>query len=588
MALLPAILNQNFVDIQANTPEDLNCGNPTLWKDKLAKFRNFIPISQPINSVESTAVEMKALSSKNPLSLGSLASIGAISHLQEKDYGKALTPIISDVPTLKKAKDSQVVYNKNDFALELSKQYGPKLASNFVFAKEGPTGTFSRFFRKLPSQLTEVQMNQCILGMRHQLTVDVLEDAWEKFRNNDLENLTILKNLDRRSFDLTKSSILDLSQEELDRFIKGFENDQAVQFLIDKKKKPKSIKGAIYAHQLRKIQEHGTPNTREFSYAKAEALAKVAYSKPESLQDGQVLPMLKDDGEMYYAKLLRQIHYKGVHLLFYVPISKDSSNTLSILCRGTAGFESVRRDLSPGIGLEDLKACESEICSVFNEVKPDKVNVNGHSLGALDAQRVADFLINDCYENNKSLDSMQVFAFCSPKPTKKEGDQLAKKLKDHPLASKITYNYASRNFDPVTHAGEKCFPLIETGVKENRLIFTGGTFNPSKLKSYHTDLMFENGRVKNEPYVLLDEKSLAPIEQEFNEKMYKEVDGYLQIPENPSFLELEKLEKDMQTIQSHYDFTDTGIHHQYNDYLAPGQSFLLTILKIIQTALSYI
>ena len=70
--------------------------------------------------------------------------------------------------------------------------------------------------------------------------------------------------------------------------------------------------------------------------------------------------------------------------------------------------------------------------------------------------------------------------------------------------------------------------------------------------------------------------------------MYKEVDGYLQIPQKSSFPELEKLAENMEEIQSHYDFTDTGIHHKYKDYLAPGQSFLVTVLKIIQTGLSYI
>lgn len=594
MTLIPNLLNRSFVQIPQHTPKDLNCGNPTAWKDTLGKFRNLIPITQlsAVNTFSSDPIELKASSPKPSLSLASLASVGAISHLQEKDYGKALAPILTAT------EDVQPTFDKHNFALKLSQQYGPKLASNFVFAKEGPIGTFSRLFKSLPDRLTPDQMKQCIVGIRHHLTVDVLEDAWKKFRHNDLENLTILKHLKKNSFDLTKSRLADLSTKELDRFIKAFENDQAAQLVIDNNQQPNAVKGGTYAYRVRQLQKNGTPNSVEFSYAKAELLSKLAYSKPESIQDGQVLPMLKDNGEIYYAKLIKQIHKKGVHILFYVPLSNDStSDELIIACRGTAGFESARRDVSQGIGLEALNACKEEICSVFDQVKPKKITSSGHSLGALDALRSIVMLLEKCIDENdssksaESLPSFETFAFCYPKPTRTEGEELIKKLKGHPLADKITFNYASREFDGVTYAGESNFPLKSIGVKENRLIFPGKGFNPLKISSYHTERMFENGEIQ-EPHILLSSKSFDDLKKEFNETYQKElnqqIDGYLNIPEAPIFEKLRHLEKEIDLMKSHYTFTDTGIHNNYKDYLAPGESFLSTVLKIIQAGISYI
>ena len=242
--------------------------------------------------------------------------------------------------------------------------------------------------------------------------------------------------------------------------------------------------------------------------ASSEQLAKFAgYAKPDTIQKNMIIPIFTKEHGLIYHKLEDHINAEGLHCYLFTSINKDLSLPAQLIFRGTDGKESVERDvLDPnGIGKTVFDKYKNQIAEMINTyceatAKP-ALEICGHSLGAIDAQRATAFCVELFNEKTRypgisKLSHISCSAFCSPKLDALTIDQWGEevnKLKSSTL--KLQLNFAYHENDIVTWAGHKNLFVPEDLITQTNLqaSYLQVTSSSSPLTSTHHRIPFFKG-----------------------------------------------------------------------------------------------
>jgi len=201
------------------------------------------------------------------------------------------------------------------------------------------------------------------------------------------------------------------------------------------------------------------------------------------------------------------INEEGLHCYLFTSVNKYLPLPAQLVFRGTDGIRSIKRDIldSNGIGKTAFDNHKEKIAEMINTYCKDTtkpaVEICGHSLGAIDAQRATAFcveLFNEKarYPHISKLSHISCSAFCSPKLDASIIDEWEKevnKLKDSPL--KLQLNFAYHEKDIVTWAGYKNLFIPEDLVTQTNLQanYLHATSPSGLLTSAHHRIPFFKG-----------------------------------------------------------------------------------------------
>lgn len=173
-------------------------------------------------------------------------------------------------------------------------------------------------------------------------------------------------------------------------------------------------------HQITKYNEES--KEPYFHLAHREPMAKlIAYADPSTTVRGMIIPCIDEKtNQLVYYELFDQIHERGLHGYLLTPINSVQDCPAKLIFRGTESFdlESIQRDFeSTGVGKITYDPHASRIIEMINTyalgVKHPKIEIMGHSLGGVDAQRTMLNLLHPSISN--TFKTITLFAFCSPK-----------------------------------------------------------------------------------------------------------------------------------------------------------------------------
>lgn len=204
--------------------------------------------------------------------------------------------------------------------------------------------------------------------------------------------------------------------------------------------------------------------------------------------------------------------------------------------RGTDGLESAKRDiLDPeGIGKTVFNKAEEEIARMINSYCESTANpaleISGHSLGGIDAQRATVLCVKLFNDNSKQpisrLSRISCFAFCSPKldaPTIDLWEVEIQKLKNSPL--KLEINFAYHESDIVTWAGHKNLSMPDELATNTNLqatyIQVSSNSGYSATATHHRIPFFKGAKfdssIDNRKYALYTSAKLAALKAKYVE-----------------------------------------------------------------------
>lgn len=218
-----------------------------------------------------------------------------------------------------------------------------------------------------------------------------------------------------------------------------------------------------YNYQIHQIaQDQSAASNPYFHLAHREPMAKlVAYADPCSVTKGLIVPCIDEQtGQVVYYELSEQIHKKGLHGYFFTPLQSRENLPAKLLFRGTDDLESVKRDFdSKGIGKTIYDEHASEILAMTNtylkETKVPKIEIIGHSLGAVDAQRAMLSFLQPSLPHR--FKEMTLFGFCSPKLDIATANLIGPyldELSNNKIQPKLQIIYANHEKDFLTLASD--------------------------------------------------------------------------------------------------------------------------------------
>ncbi|MGB7128603.1 MAG: hypothetical protein WBD50_05895 [Candidatus Rhabdochlamydia sp.] len=227
-----------------------------------------------------------------------------------------------------------------------------------------------------------------------------------------------------------------------------------------------------YEYHIHKLAEEAKSLTEEeknlLFLASSEQIAKFAgYAKPDTICKNMIIPIFTKEHGLIYHKLEDHINEKGLHCYLFTPVNKDLSLPAQLIFRGTDGKESAKRDTLDldGIGKTVFNEYKNQIAAMINSyceaTTEPTLEICGHSLGAIDAQRALAFcveLFNEKtrYPDISKLSHISCSAFCSPKLDVLTINQWGKevnKLKSSALKLQLSFAYHDK--DIVTWVGHK-------------------------------------------------------------------------------------------------------------------------------------
>lgn len=457
------------------------------------------------------------------------------------------------------------------------------------------------------------------------------KDLWHIFAmighaltTNDLTDLLKRVNTGEVPLKLSRSlstDLRELSSEDMEKLV-GFYRNPLEHLLPNEKKilweeleksgipiNNRILANEEYEYHIRKLagslekqEEYTEADLKLLPFAISEQLARTAaYAQPDTICENMVIPILiftKQQDIVYY-QLNKHINQKGLHCYLFTPLKGDFPAQL--VFRGTDDAESLSRDvLDPnGIGKTVFDECKDQITAIIEAycktAKCPALNITGHSLGGLDAQRATILCLERFnQENNRSpiscLSDINCFAFCSPKldqATIKSWEEQINILKNHPSPPQISLNFCYHKNDLLTQAGFK-----NLYIKENLGFLHGNylqvTSNSGILatNTHHREPFFKGGKfyssTDNRKYIHYNSADFAYLKEKMDvlqEVMGKESEVNLS-KEDLEILEsskqkLVKMRKNQEEIQSYQEGYSSdsswGIFFADKLLISPGQ-----------------
>ena len=402
-----------------------------------------------------------------------------------------------------------------------------------------------------PEDLTQNDLLHTFALMGHGVTTEDLDQLLTRVNKGE-----VFLQLSKKTKDFSK-----LPTEDIEKLIGFFRNPlehllpgeakilweelEKVLDLLPKDFNSKRVAYTKYEYHIHKLAEEAKTLTEEekklLFLAASEQLAKfVGYAKPDTIKkhtepdtnisENMIIPIFTKEHGLIYYKLESCINEKGLHCYLFTSANKDLSLPAQLVFRGTDGIESLKRDVLDfnGIGKTVFDSYKEKIAAMVNNyceatIKP-ALEICGHSLGAIDAQRATAFcveLFNEKvrYPHIAKLSHISCSAFCSPKldvDTIDRWEKEVNKLKDSVL--ELQLNFAYHEKDVVTWAGYKNLFTLEdlatqTNLQANYLHVT----SPSGLltSTHHRTPFFKGARfdstVDNRKYDFYTSTKLAEL-----------------------------------------------------------------------------
>ncbi len=486
-----------------------------------------------------------------------------------------------------------------------------KYASN-VFGKR-VMKTIQKAIDSLPDFIKKNDVWHLFAMIGHSLTTNDLKDLLDRVNTGEVP-LKLSRSL---STDLSE-----LSSEDMEKLVGYYRNP--LEHLLPNEKKilweelkksgipldSRILANEEYDYHIRKLagnlekeEQYTEADLRLLPFAVSEQLARViAYVEPGTIRKDMIIPVpifTKQQDTVYY-QLNNHINQKGLHCYLFTPLKGNFPAQL--VFRGTDDVESLSRDfLDPnGIGKTVFDECKNQIAAMIESycetTEKPSLEITGHSLGGLDAQRAAILCLEKLnQENNKGpfsrISRINCFAFCALKldqPTIKSWKEQIGILKNHPSPPKIVLNFCYHKYDLLTRFGFKNLYNQEnlSFLQENYLQVTSDS-GILATNTHHREPFFKGGKfypgTDNREYIhynsaiFINLKKKLDILQKFIERESEEItlsEEDLEIIEL-SKKKLIKMEKDKEEIQSYqegYSSDSSWVNFLiYKSLIAPAQ-----------------
>ncbi len=375
----------------------------------------------------------------------------------------------------------------------------------------------------LPNVLKKNDLWHLFAMIGHKLTLTDLRDLLKRVNSGEIP-LKLSRSI---SNDLTE-----LSSQDMEKLVGFFRNP--LEHLLPNEKKilweelknsgipldGRILANTEYEYHIRKLVENLEKEFTEtdlkfLPFSTTEQLARVvAYAEPNTICKGMPIsiPFFSEkQGTISYEfndyQLDSHINEKGLHCYLFTPLKGDFPAQL--VFRGTDDTDSLIRDvLDPkGIGKTVFDEYKNKIAKIIenycNETKNPSLEIIGHSLGGLDAQRATAFCLELFNQENNNgpisrLSRINCFAFCSPKldqATIKLWEEQVNILKNRPSSLQIGLNFGYHKNDIITQMGFKNLYTKEglNFLHENHLQVISNSGILATL-THHREPFFEKGK----------------------------------------------------------------------------------------------
>lgn len=587
-----------------------------MWKNLLSisKFSWFFYSSNPknatINSLDYIKELIQGLSypPKKPLFLKRKITVETWSSLIWENLlyllfllkTKFLSPSTINISLLKKLLTQEKV-EKKIFIEYASNVFGTRLIQ-----------AIQKDIDPLPDFIEKKNLWHLFAMIGHALTTNDLIDLLKRINTGEIP-LKLSQNL---STDLNE-----LSFKDVEKLVSFYRNP--LEHLLPNEKKilweeleksgipinTRILANQEYEYHIRKLAgnlEKEEKCTEEdlklLPFAISEQLARtVAYAKPDTICENMLIPIpvFTQQQDIVYYQLNNHINQNGLHCYLFTPLKGDFPAQL--VFRGTDDMESFYRNVSDlnGIGKTVFDECKDQIAAMIEAycktTKRPALEITGHSLGGLDAQR-ATILCLERFTQEKNynpiscLSHINCFAFCSPKldqATIKSWEEQINILKNHPSPPQIGLNFCYHKNDLLTQVGFK-----NLYIKENSSFLHGNYLQVSSdsgilaTNTHHREPFFKEGKfypsTDNRKYIHYNSDDFTCLKEkmDFLQKIM-EKEAEVNLPkEDLEALEsfkkkLVKMRKNHEEIQSYQKGYSSdsywGIFFLYKLFIAPAQ-----------------
>jgi len=513
---------------------------------------------------------------------------------------KFLPPPTSNISQLKNLLTQEQV-EKKTFIEYASNVFGKRIIK-----------TIQKAIDSLPNFIKKKDLLYVFAMIGHALTINDLKDLLNRVNTGEVP-LKLSRSL---STDLNE-----LSSEDMKKLV-GFYRNPLEHLLPNEKKilweeleksgislDNRILANEEYEYHIRKLagnlekeEKFTEADLKLLPFAVSGQLARiVAYAEPDTICENMIIPIpvFTKQQDIVYYQLKNHINEKGLNCYLFTPLKGNFPAQL--VFRGTDDVESLSRDiLDPnGIGKTVFDSCKEKIAKMLNSycestTKP-ALEITGHSLGGLDAQRATILCLERFNQENNNgplscLSRINCFAFCSPKLDKttiKSWEEQIDVLKNHSSPPQISLNFCYHKNDLLTQAGFKNLYIKEDlGFLQENYLQIASDSGIFATNTHHREPFFKGGKFypskDHRKYIHYNSAALAQrrkkmdILQEFIGKESEIVlsKEELEIIEF-SKQKLAKMEKDKKEIQSYQEGYSSdsswGIFFAYKLFIAPGQ-----------------
>lgn len=448
---------------------------------------------------------------------------------------KFLPPPTSKISQLKKLLTQELIEKK------ILIEY----ASN-VFGKR-VIKTIQKAIDSLPDSIKKSDLWHIFAIMGHSVTTNDLKDLLNRVNTGEVP-LKLSRSL---STDLSE-----LSSKDMEKLV-GFYRNPLEHLLPNEKKilweeleksgislNNRVLANEEYEYHIRKLArnlEKEEKCTEEdlklLSFAVSEQLARVvAYAEPGTICKDMIIPVpiFTKQQDIVYYQLNNYINENGLNCYLFTPLKGNFPAQL--VFRGTDDAESLSRDIFDlnGIGKTVFDECKNQIAAIIEAycetTEKPSLEITGHSLGGLDAQRAAILCLERFNQENNNgpfslLSRVNCFAFCSPKldqGTIKSWEEQIEALSNHPSPPQIDLNFCYHKNDLLTQAGFKNLYLKKNleFLQENYLQVTSDS-GILATNTHHREPFFKGGKfyssTDNRKYIHYNSTDFAYLKEKMDD-----------------------------------------------------------------------
>lgn len=428
--------------------------------------------------------------------------------------------------------------SKNDYIILLKTLFGPQLVERVI-----QTGVYDKW----PDSIDKTNCYEMLGAIGHSVTVDDLEHCFAELKSGQTRTILSYSQIPYLRMWWAGTAV-ELPNFWINHLLDLFRNPLQILGEVDAMHLGKELESAslnkkralsycYYDYAVKELLENGDRSRPEFFLSHRELIAKyIAYAHPDTTQTGMILPVFSEKLEqLVYYKLADQVHQSGLHGYLLTPLKKDASLPALLTFRGTDGSISTHRDLDPtGIGKQVFDACAETIYKMGEEFASKTTNssieIIGHSLGAVDAQRALINFTNP--ENNPLFSDIKLFTYCSPKldqtsvETWKKNIETLAALESRPS---IDLNFAYHVSDLVTWTGDLPLSRSKNYFMKHCYLIVKSDSGVTGTPKHHTSQFFKNGnfdhKVDNRTFERIQNFSEEEIE-EYTKKIQELEDSY--------------------------------------------------------------